>query len=420
MRWYDKPDLHFALGIEDAFVPQTPFGERPMDEYEMTQHYHFWHEDLGRVAETGATMLRWGIPWYRVNPAPGRWDWSWLDKVAERFAELNLTPIIDLMHYGTPTWLENEFANAAYPEAVAEYGARVAERYRGVFDVFTPLNEPLLNVMYCGEFGYWPPYLRGDDGFTTILRSISRGIVLTQQAIAATSSDASFVHVEASFRFTGDLNAFPEATHLQERAFLVEDLVTGKVGDDHPLLPYLQQHRFGDDTLQWLQSNAVMPDVMGVNYYPLLSTEIFATGELHTGGPRDPRPRANGWTEGLEDVLTRYAERYGRPVFLTETCWTGTYEQRISWLDASVDCIRGLRVRGVPVVGYTWWSLIDMFEWTYRDGTGGLDDYHLPMGLYDLVRDGAGLLQRVRNPVADRYQQHALADRRAKSAQVSA
>jgi len=408
MNWYESPELHFAVGIEDTFVPQTPFGERSLDEYEMTQHYHFWHHDLGLAKECGAGMVRWGIPWYRVNPARGAWDWSWLDQVAERFAELGLTPIVDLMHYGTPTWLENEFANAAYPQAVAEYAAKVAERYRGIFNVFTPLNEPLLNVMYCGEFGYWPPYLRGNDGFVTVLRAIAKGIVLTQQAIADVSPDASFVHVEASFRFAADGDDAPaEMAHLRERAYLVEDLVTGRVGADHALLPYLRQHHMPEADLAWFTENAVQPDVLGVNYYPALSTEQFIDGEVHDGGPRDPRPRVNAGTEGLTDVLTSFAERYQRPVFLTETCYTGTPEERIAWLDSSVQCVKDLRAHGVPVVGYTWWSLIDMYEWTYRDGAGSLADYHLSMGLWDLVPDGAGVLQRVKNPVADRFRQHA-------------
>ncbi len=413
MRWFESPELHFAVGVEDTFVPQTPFGERPLDEYEMTQHYHFWHEDLGLIPEAGASMVRWGVPWYRVNPGRGQWDFSWLDRVAERFAELGVTPIVDLMHYGTPTWLENEFANADYPQVVAEYAARVAERYRGTFDVFTPLNEPLLNVMYCGEFGYWPPYLRGHDGLVTMLTAIGKGIVLTQQAIADVSSDASFVHVEASFRFTDDAGAFPEeVAHLRERAYLVEDLVTGRVDDRHALLPYLRTHRMGDADLAWFADHHVQPDVMGVNYYPALSTEEFSPGAAHTGGPRDPRPRVNAWTEGLAEVLTGFHERYDRPVFLTETCLTGSAEDRIRWLDASVDCVHSLRRDGLPVIGYTWWSLIDMYEWTYRDGTGSPQDYYLPMGLWDLVPDGAGVLQRVKNPVADRYREHALGARR--------
>src|SRR5262245_31819842 len=105
MKWYEEPRLRFAVGIEDTFVPQTRRGERSLDEYELTQHYRHWSEDLGLAEESGASMVRWGIPWYRVNPARGRWDWSWLDRVVDRFAELELELIVDLMHYGTPTWL---------------------------------------------------------------------------------------------------------------------------------------------------------------------------------------------------------------------------------------------------------------------------------------------------------------------------
>ncbi len=409
--WYRQPKIHFAVGVEDTFVPQVRTGERPLDEYELTQHYEQWHADLALAKQAGADMIRWGIPWYRVNPAPGSWEWDWLDRVVERLVELDLEPIIDLMHYGTPLWLEGEFINGDYPARVAEYAARVAERYQGALSVFTPLNEPLLNIIYCGEFAYWPPYLTGDAGFVRLLRAISRGIVTTQHAVAeATGGRASFVHVEASFRFVGDTPArAAEVAHLRERQYLVEDLVTGRVGDDHALAGYLTEFGFTDDDLAWAREHTAVPDVMGVNYYPALSTEHVLDGH-HDGGPRNPRPRINGWTAGLAEVLRAFAARYGRPVFLTETCWTGTVEQRLAWLDASVACVRYLRDQGVDVVGYTWWPLFDMIEWTYRHGNESPETYQLATGLWDLVSDGHGTFRRVRNPVADRFRHHALRD----------
>lgn len=411
MKWFEEKHVHFAVGYEDTFVPQARVGERALDEYDLTQHYQHWKSDLGLAKEAAATMARWGIPWYRVNPERGRWDWSWLDQVADRFVELGVEPIVDLVHYGTPLWLDNQFLNSDYPELVAAYAGAVAERYRGAFNVYTQLNEPLLNIMYCGEFGYWPPYLTGDDGFVKLLRAIGRGIVLTEEAVRAASGEASFVHVEASFRFTGDVGGehAEAAAHLSERAFIVPDLVTGRIDDDHPLVPYLQRHGFSDADLAWHRDHVAAPEVMGVNYYPALSSEIFEHGVRHSGGPLDPRPRHNDWTAGLEDVLIAYARRYDRPVFLTETCFTGTAAERIHWLDASVDCVNDLRGRGVDVVGYTWWSATDMMEWTYRDGVEPPEAYLLPMGLWDLRLDDAGVYRRVRNSVADRYRHHALA-----------
>lgn len=407
--WYADGELRFALGIEDTFVPQSRPGQRPLDEYELMQHYELWETDLALTAQSGASMLRWGVPWYRVNPAPGRWDWEWLDRVVDRMERDGIDLIADLIHYGTPLWLEGEFAHPDYPERVAEYAAAVAERYRGRIRHYTPANEPLLNAMYCGEFGHWPPYLTGDRGFVTVLRALSRGIVLTQRAIAEQDPDADFVHVEASFRFTGELDAHREThEHLRHRAYIVQDLVMGRVDDAHPLARYLLANGFTDADLAWARENVAIPDVVGVNYYPQHSTERFEAGVMLGGGPGELRPRVNAGTEGLRDVVTAFAERYRKPVFLTETGFTGTVEERVAWLEESVAAVQGLRTDGVDVVGYTWWCLTDMFEWTYRYGDGDPMDYRLGMGLWALERDRAGVLTRVRTAAADRFRELAL------------
>ncbi|MDX6230655.1 MAG: beta-glucosidase [Frankiales bacterium] len=397
--------------MEDTFLPQTRTGERPLDEYELTQHYDQWHDDLALATACGATMVRWGIPWYRVNPAPDVWDWQWLDQVASRFTALGLEPIIDLMHYGTPMWLEGEFANPDYPARVADYARRVAERYGDTFRVYTPLNEPLLNAIYCGEFGHWPPHLVGDDGFVTLVSALARGIVLCQQAIEQASPTASFMHVEASFRFVGELADLALSRFLRQRAFLIQDLVTGRVDGTHPLRDFLLTHGMTEDDLAWHEQNTAQPDVMGVNYYPAHSTELLDPSGSLDGGPLQLRPRVNEWTAGLRDVLTLFADRYQRPVFLSETCFTGSEDERILWLDESVECVEALRSEGVPVIGYTWWSLFDMYDWGYRHGDAPLETYRLTMGLWDLIPDHAGVLQRRRNTVADRFQMHAGAHR---------
>lgn len=402
--WFEDGDLRFAVGIEDTFVPQVRPGQRALDEYDLMQHYRFWEEDLALTAQSGASMLRWGIPWYRVNPERGVWDWAWLDRVIDRMEQERIDLIADLIHYGTPLWLEDEFAHPDYPRYVAEYAAAVADRYRGRIRHYTPANEPLLNTMYCGEFGHWPPYLTGDRGFVRILRALTRGIVQTQSAISDVDADADFVHVEASFRFSGDLEAHRDThEHLRQRAYLVQDLVMGRVDHTHPLVPYLLANGFSDDDLAWARDHVADPDVVGVNYYPQHSTEVFEEGIQLGGGPGSLRPRFNAWTDGLKDVLTGFADRYSKPVFLTETGYTGTVDERIAWLDASVGAVNELRRSGVDVVGYTWWSLTDMVEWTYRHGDRPAMDYRLRMGLWALEEDASGALARVRTPVADRF-----------------
>jgi len=392
--WFQDGRLHFAVGIEDTFVPQEGIGRRKLDEYELTQHYQHWKEDLSRAADAGADTVRWGIPWYLVEPAPGRFRWEWTDRVVGHLGSLGLRCVVDLMHYGTPLWLDNEFLNHRYPEAVAAYAAAAAERYRGALDCWTPLNEPLINAIYCGEKGTWPPYLRGEDGFVKILTQLGKGIVMTQRRVAEIQPEATFVHVDAGFRWSG---AWPtgERAHLEERRFLGLDLVMGRVTERHPLRGHLIAHGLTEQDLAWFTGQAVTPDVIGVNYYPAFTT-------VHRDADGALTPQEAG-TQGLVDLLDAYASRYGLPLFLTETSRGGTVEERLAWLEESVATAVRLRAEGMPLVGYTWFPFFALVDWLYRESTEPVDRWLVQMGLYDLVRDADSTLLRAPTALVDRF-----------------
>lgn len=407
MKWYQDGVLHFGVGIEDTFVPQTRPGERPLDEYELTEHYQHWHSDMQLASEAACEFIRWGIPWYRVNPARGRWDWDWTDRVLGRMGELGIRPIIDLLHYGTPMWLEREFANPDYPQLFTEYAVAAAERYADHVADYTPVNEPMIHARFTGDIAYWPPYLSGEAGFNQISLALAEGFVGAQRGIAETLGErATFVHVDATARFAGDIDGqHRELVELQRnQSFLVEDLVTGRVHSDHPMVERLLRTGATESQLDWFISNSIRPDIMGVNYYPRHSTQLMEEGVVHDGGFKDPWPIQDDGVAGLEELLRTYADRYAAPVMLTETCVTATVEERIAWLEASVECVRGLRRDGVDVVGYTWWPLFDMYEWTYRHAEGPREESLLTMGLWDLVETPHGLA-RHRNNVAVHFRE---------------
>lgn len=406
-RWFADGRLHFGLGIEDTFVPQSSAGERRLDEYELTEHYERYHEDFALAADVGATFLRWGVPWHRVNPARGAWDWSWTDRAIDRQLELGIRPILDLLHYGTPLWIESEFANPDYARYFADFAVAVAERYGDRVTDYTPVNEPMIHARFCGELAYWPPYLTGEAGYNTVSVALAKGFALAQHGIADVLGErATFVHVDATARFAGDVDGeHREIVELQRaQSFLVEDLVTGKVDGQHPMARRLLTTGTDEATLDWFTGHGALPDVMGVNYYPRLSTQLMEEGVTHAGGFVDPWPTQDDGVDGLEDVLRTYAARYGAPVMLSETCVTDTPETRVAWLEDSVDCVQRLCEDGLDVVGYTWWPLFDMYEWTYRHATTPRAESLLPMGLFDLVESDDGL-QRRRNIVADRFQE---------------
>ncbi|MDU0348749.1 family 1 glycosylhydrolase [Actinomyces sp. MRS3W] len=397
-KWYEDGALHFALGFEDTFVPQPGPGERPIDEYELTEHYTRYDEDFRNAARSGAELLRWGLPWYRVNPEPGVWDWDWADRAVDALTTAELRPVLDLLHYGTPLWLDDQFLNPDYPERVGDYAQAVAERYGDRIEDYTPVNEPMIHALFCGEYGYWPPYRSGFEGMCQVALALAKGFVLSQQAVtAALGCRATFVHVDAGMRYaSADRDSEHQQTiaRLNEQRFLVEDLVTGRVDSAHCLAESLMRHGVSETDLDWFSTYRAMPDVMGVNYYPRQSTELFENGVYHTGGFADPRPSRDDGTEGLVDVLTTWSRRYGVPVMLTETCVTASVAERVAWMRESVSAIESLRDDGLNVVGYTWWPLFDMYEWTYRHTTEPRGSHLLTMGLQDLVETSKGLTRR--------------------------
>ena len=378
-------DFLWAAGIENTFVPQTRPGHRALDEYELMGHYNHWREDLGLARELGLNSMRWGVPWYRVEPESGKFDWSWTDQVIPYMVEdLKILPIIDLMHYGCPFWLKREFANKDYPNYVARYAAEFAERYKGLIKWYTPLNEPIINSLMCGMRGLWPPYLKGESGYIRIMLQLAKGIVKTVKAIKSIDPESVMVHVEATGltrTVREDLSSL--AREEQHRGYLCYDLVSGGLRHDHLLFSWLVRNGASPDDLDELQQNRISLDVIGMNFYPQWSTKQLYIDKKGKLAFRETEPEGDGFHE----LIKHYHERYQVPIMITETSAVGSDELRSRWLTSSVSMIKKLRGEGVPVIGYTWFPLFTMIDWRYRFSMEPLQDFYLELGLYRLNRE---------------------------------
>ncbi|HLR96599.1 MAG TPA: family 1 glycosylhydrolase [Jiangellaceae bacterium] len=396
---FNPSRLALGVGIEDTFIPQERVGHRRLDEYELTQHYHYWRDDLSRAADAGAEFVRWGIPWYRLEPSPGEFDFSWVDDVAAHMDTLGLRCVVDLLHYGTPLWLENTFINSRYPEVFARYAGTVAERYRGIFTAYTPANEPLVNAQWCGRDGRWPPYLTGEDGYVKIVTAVAEGMSRAQAAIHTADPDAEIVLVDAGLRWSGTQFPGLSRAHLEEWRFVATDLYLGRVVTGHPMYSYLREHGISAQQLDWFRENAKVADVMGVNYYPGFTTISFDSNGAEVPG--------EGGVDGLLDLVRAYHERYELPIAITETSRNESTEAKVEWLTESLGAIDQLRDDGVPIVGYTWFPFLSLIDWDYRDATDSPDNHWNHLGLVDLRRTAGDVLERVPNAALDTFRAQA-------------
>jgi beta-glucosidase len=397
-----RPDaFQWLAGIEDTFITApSPRTGRTLDEYELTEHYTRWREDLDLFAALGLSAARYGIPWHRIQPSRGQWDFSSVDGPVERMLELGIAPIIDLVHYGLPPWIEGAWLNPDLPDLAAEYAARVAERFRGRVHTYTPLNEPRITAWYCGKLGWWPPARRGWRGFVAVTLAVSRAIVRTVEALRDVDPEIVCVHVDATDLYDAaspDLEA--EAAHRQEIVFLALDLVSGRVDDKHPLAAWLRRHGVTTSDIDWFHAHAVDLDVVGINLYPLFSRKLLLR---RNGRLRIRMPYAGA--DIVERLAELYWQRYGRPVVVSETASMGAVRRRRLWLDDSVAAVRRTRERGIPLAGYTWWPLFALVTWGYREGRKAPAEYLRQMGLWDLVATDTGL-ERVPTSLVDRYRE---------------
>ncbi|WP_246505016.1 family 1 glycosylhydrolase [Microvirga antarctica] len=372
----------WMAGIEDTFVTAPwPLTGRTLDEYALTGHYDRCLSDLDLMGSLGLTAVRYGIPWHRVEPERGVWDWGFADVALGGLLDRGIDPIVDLVHYGLPPWIENAYLHPDYPEYVAEFAGRVADRYAGRIIWYTPLNEPRVTAWYCGRLGWWPPYRRGWRGFVAVMLAIARGIVRTVQNLAMVDPEIVPVHVDATDVYdTGDESLAGEAAQRQEIVFLALDLVSGRVDRDHSLWSWLLQQGATEAELAWFGENAIDLPLIGLNLYPMFTQKrLQREGQ---GRVRIRQPYASG------DLVARlgrlYHERYSVPLIISETASMGSVAKRQRWLDDSVGAVATLRREGVPLVGYTWWPVFDLVAWAYRQGLREPAHYFARMGLWDL------------------------------------
>lgn len=360
----------WALGIEDTCV-YPPDDHPSLDEHLLTDHVLHREQDLRTVASLGATAVRYGMSWPLANPALDIYDWSSIDPAIELADELGITLVADLVHYGTPPWLADAFADPRYPDAIARFSQALASRYRGRLTCFTPLNEPVTTASFCGLRGVWPPYRSGWEGWVSVIVPIAVGMSRTIDAIRRVQPEAVIVHVEAATDIHATEQALGEQAQLiRDLGWLPTDLLLGRVDVDHPLHSWLLAHGAQRAHLDELAGARNAVDVVGVNYYPdLTPRRLMAAdkGVVQVSFDRGAR--------GLRDALTGFANRYGLPLMVTETSIEGADESRAAWLRDSTREVASLRAGGYDIRGYTWWPLLDFVDWSFASGGANVEEF---------------------------------------------
>ena len=365
----------FATGIENS-NPTIQNGAKRVDELEKGRFYDRWRTDFQLVEDLGIRVLRFGPPLHRCWLGDGRYDWEFADLTLGDLRRRDITPIVDLCHFGVPDWVGN-FQNGDFPRLFATYAEAFARRYPWV-QLYTPVNEMYICAMFSARYGWWNEQKTDDRSFVTALKHVVRANVLAMQAILTVRSDAIFIQSESSEYFhAATPAAIARAEVLNSERFLSLDLNYGRRLDSE-MYEFVTDNGMTRDEYHFFLGNKLKQHcVMGNDYYVTNEHRVEADGST----------AASGEIFGYCEITRQYFNRYRLPVMHTETnLHQGPAgDEAVRWLQKEWANVLRVRNDGIPILGFTWYSLTDQVDWdtALREDNGVVN----PLGLYDLDRN---------------------------------
>ncbi len=319
-------------------------------------------DDAERIAALGVSVSRVPVLWERVSPAdPHERDYREPERRLDALRAAGVEPIVTLLHHGSgPQY--TDLLDPAFPLWFAEYAEATAQQFPWVRR-WTPINEPLTTARFATLYGAWFPNMRDDRAFGRAMVNQTLAQQAAMRRIRRVIPDAEFVLTEDLQRYAaGDAVVAEYVAFLRERVYLSVELVAGRVGEGHSLLPFLSE-RCGLNALElaMMQRDAAVPDLVAFNHYPHSERYLFTRGGEIADVPAvyvsgEPPP-------AVGPLLRAAAERLRLPLAIGEVHAHAPEAERVRWLLQHAADVNGLRADGVDVRALGAWAAFGMVDW---------------------------------------------------------
>jgi beta-glucosidase len=311
--------------------------------------WHRWPEDADLVAGLGLDNYRFSVEWSRIEPAEGEYSRAALEHYRAQCVGLRqrgIDPIVTLHHFTTPQWLSSR-GGWELDSTAGHFGrfcTVVAEALGDVMARACTINEPNIVATMGWHAGMFPP------GKTDVelSRSVSAHLVDGHRAaVEAIRAAAPGVPVGLTLSMTDYQLAPGGEEQLDRIRHHSEDVYLDAVaGDDFLGVQVYTRMLIGPDGWAGYEPGVPVLD-MGYEFYPAALANCLR--------------RAWHVTEGA------------LPLLVTEN-GIGTTDdaQRVDYVRQALAGVLDVIDEGIDVRGYTYWSLLDNFEWAlgYRPRFG--------------------------------------------------
>jgi beta-glucosidase len=327
------------------------------------EQYQRYEQDFDLAASWGHNAHRLSLEWSRFEPDEGRWDSEAVAHYRRVLAALRargIEPLLTLHHFSNPAWFARRggWLRRDSADLFARFVDHVARMLDQPVRYWLTINEPTVYVLQGFGTGEWPPCRQGHWlEAARALRNLARAHVRAYQVLHAR-------HPGAQVGFAHSAPVIEPCAHESPgdravawiRDYILNEAFFRLIGATRP---------GGRRPL----------DFLGINYYTRnivrrsgagLGALVghLCTADHHVRGPMSTM----GWEvypQGLVSTLERFS-RLGLPLMITENgVATEDETLRGAFLLQHIDAAAEALSRGVNLIGYCYWSLIDNYEWAF-------------------------------------------------------
>jgi beta-glucosidase len=307
--------------------------------------WHRWPDDAALCADLGFDNYRFSIEWSRVEPEEGEWSPASVAHYRRQCQALlaaGVDPVLTLHHFTTPRWVaaKGGWTDPATADRFADFCGRVTSELGDVMRRACTINEPNIVSTMGHLAGVFPPGSRDAE-----LRRRVNGVFVDghRKAVEAIRKAAPGVPVGLTLSMS-DYQAVDGGESRRDRI----------------------RHRMEDEFLEATEGD----DFVGVQTYS--RSRIGPDGPLgNEDGVEVLTMGYELWPQALPATIRRAweATKGEVPILVTENgIGTDDDEQRIQFVRAALDGVLDCLDEGIDVRGYTYWSLLDNFEWAFGYG----------------------------------------------------
>lgn len=333
------------------------------------ERLRFWSDpdtELKLAKDTGISVFRMGIDWTRIMPkepingvadtvnfaALERYRW-----IIERVRSYGMKVMLTLFHHSLPPWA-GEYGGWKLEKTVGyfmDFTRLVVDHVSELVDYWVTFNEPHIFCLltYCA--GAWPG--GKPDMLEAATSTLPTGVYQQAShwmAIAHTKA-YDYIHGESKNTVKAIVGIAHHVSFM--RPYGLFDIAAVTLANSLTLFPYV------DSVCNKL-------DFIGINYYgqEVISgpgLKLVDTDEYSESG------RAV-YPDGLYRMLLQFHERYKHlnvPFIITENGVSDETDLiRRPYLLEHLLAVQAAIIKGVPILGYLFWTTSDNWEWA--DGYG--------------------------------------------------